>query len=174
MENKSNLRSVHKETTLCARTFFQEIVSHHAIRVSATGMHAALMLRRRLCTGRACDLSRCIPKSWDDLCIWVVKMGPKSKFASLLARLSGTFCLRGTRKLMRRVVTHGASFASATAQGIESPHVGRVHEEISSRLNVQLNWNHQAFQDTLKFRRTGPEIFSDLVVHGIAIESSSQ
>ena len=82
-------------TTLCARTFFSGIVSHHALTGSLRlGGKAALMPKIGLCAKKtlhsgACRLSRCMPKSQHVPCIRAVRVGPKSRFASLLASFIG-------------------------------------------------------------------------------------
>ena len=75
--------------------FFQEIVSRHALAGSLRlESKAALMPQIGLCAkktlhSKACHLSRCMPKSKHVLCIRAVRVGPKSRFASLLASFTG-------------------------------------------------------------------------------------
>ena len=81
--------------TLCARSFFSGIVSHHALTGSLRlGKKAALMPKIGLCAKKtlhsgACRLSRCMPRSQHVPCIRAVRVGPKSRFASLLASFIG-------------------------------------------------------------------------------------
>ena len=129
--------------TLCARTFCGNCVSSRLGRVSLRQeIKVALMSQIGPCAkktlhSRACHLSRCMPKSYQVLCIWAVIDGSQKQIRESACQFcqvdSASAC---TRTLIRRVVTHElhvffigktASFASARGHGVERPHVGRVH-----------------------------------------------
>ena len=73
----------------------QEIVSRHALAGTVRlESKAALMSRLGLCAKKTlhsttCHLSSCMPNSKHVLFIRAVRVGPKSRFASLLASLVG-------------------------------------------------------------------------------------